>query len=65
MKIKKITCFLQADIKGKEKDLRRTIIRSGYKGSYLVVEEDSCYNLGIAYLSPEQVKEFLIAKKGL
>lgn len=62
MKLKKISCFLQTDIK--EKGLRRTIIRSGFKESYLVIEEDYAYNLGVSYLSIG-LEEFLAAKKSL
>jgi uncharacterized membrane-anchored protein len=63
MKLKKITCFLQTD--AKEKGLRRTIIPSGFKGSWLIMEENYAYDIGAVYLHPDQVKEFQAAKKKL
>ena len=65
MKLKKLPCFLVVNTKNREKDLRQTIIRSGYKGNYLVVEENSSYDLAVNYLAAAPLKEFLAAKKGL
>ena len=61
MKLKKITCFLQTDVKAK--GLRRTIIRSGFKDSWLMVEENYAYDTAATYLHPGEVKKFLAAKK--
>lgn len=65
MKLKKITAYIY-DIK--DGDTRTTIIPSGFKGRYIVIEEDSGYNLGVCYnpfeRSPELFKALKSTRKG-
>ena len=63
MKLRKVVSYVQTDLK--QKDLVRTIIPSGFKGSYIVIEEDSSYNLGVSYLPFNLSKKFLEAKRGI
>jgi hypothetical protein len=63
MKLKKITAYIQTD--KKRTDEIRMFLPSGYKGGYILVEEDCAYNLGIAYLPFKWSKKFLDAKKRL
>ncbi len=63
MKLKKITAYVDErveQIDGQE-NIRTTIIPSGFKGGYIVVEEDSGYNLGVDYWPFERSKELLKA----
>ncbi len=62
MKLKKITAYIQID---KQEDTITTIIPSGFRGSYIIVEEDPAYNLGVAYFPFEKSKELLKALKAI
>jgi hypothetical protein len=61
MRIRKLVAYIQ--VGNERKGERRMFLPSGYRGAYIVVEEDSAYNLGVAYLSLEWSKKFLDAKK--
>lgn len=61
MKLRKITAYIDEKaehIDGQE-DIRTTIIPSGFRGGYIVVEEDPGYNLGVAYWPMKRSKELL------
>lgn len=67
MKIRKITAYVDAhveQINGQE-NIRTTIIPSGFKGGYIVVEEDPGYNLGVAYWPVKKSKELLKALRAV
>ena len=61
MKLKKITAYIQLDhIK---KDKIRMFLPSGFRGGYIMVEEDYAFHLGACYLPFNLSKKFLNAKK--
>ncbi len=41
----------------KDEGVRSTMIPSGFKGLFLIVEEDYSYNLGVSYASPKEIAQ--------
>ena len=62
MKLKKITAYIYHIQNG---DTRTTIIPSGFKGGYIIIEESSDYTLGACYVPFEMSKDLLKALKSI
>jgi hypothetical protein len=57
---RKITAYVQLD---RRPGILATIIPSGFRGAYVMIEEDSTYNLGVTYATSKVHKELLKALK--